>query len=145
MAAKLTKALRQALLDSGAEPESFLAGVDEWRRDWPANEFESEYFGKHGGYMSPKADGHPYRLLHVHLKPIVDRTALAQWMYRFQNKSRKTSDRALIFVAGPKGSHLLITILPEPDAHRVVSDCPKLMNEFANVAAAFMNEGLIIA
>jgi Toxin YafO, type II toxin-antitoxin system len=80
----------------------------------------------------------------VHLKPIEDESGLLHWMRQFGRRSRKTSDRVLVYTVGSTGNFLLIFILPEPDAHKIAREHPQTMQSFARVAAAFINDGTVI-
>lgn len=149
MAVQLTQGLRQALIDSGADPDDFIATFEAWRANWPANEDSSRYFGKDGAYERPTVDGDKYVLRHVHLVPIRETSALKVWWQRFRHGSRKVSDRHLVYCQDRRGKFLLIYILAEPTAHEVARmktpEHRSLMLQFAAVAEAFRTDGSIIA
>jgi mRNA interferase YafO len=94
-------------------------------------------------------DGNKYLLRHVHLVPLADEGQLELWDKAWKRRSRKTSDRALVYVSDGKGNHLLIFILDEPDAHAIASmktpEHRDIMEGFAEVAAAFLESGDVIA
>ena len=143
-----TEALRRSFASPSDYPV-FVRAFQHWRQDWPANEFESEYFGKDGAYVTPKVDGRSNVLWHVHLKPVADRSALARWTKLFARRSRKTSDRALVYVHSRMHGYLLIAILEEPTAHTVArmetAQHAELMLQFATVAERFIDSGKVIA
>jgi mRNA interferase YafO len=118
---------------------------------WKLNgEYEHYYFGKDSAYSSPKVNGQKYLLRHVHLVPVRDTQQLSKWKKAWQFKSRKTSDRVLVYVSNNlSNDHLLIYILDEPSAHKVAKmeteKDMELMNYFAEVAQSFIEDGLIIA
>lgn len=147
MAVWLTQALRQALIDSGADPKDLIEAFEAWRVNWPANEYGSRYFGKDGAYERPLVDGE-YVLRHVHLVPILDTNALERWWQKFRHASRKSSDRHLVYCQDRRGSFLLIYILTEQTAHQVAlmktPDDKALMLRFAEVAKTFRTDGSII-
>jgi len=141
-----------ALRKSFATPASFayfIRAFELWREDWPANEYESEFFGKDGAYGDPPVNGRRNQLLHVHLKPVQDHGALARWMTLFRRRSRKTSDRALVYVHSKLHGFLLIYILEEPTAHEVArmqnDDHARIMQSFAEIAGRFIDTGKVIA
>lgn len=124
--------------------ESFAA----WRKGWPALEYESEYFGKDGAYLKPLVGGGMH-LRHVHLTPVDDKQQREVWYKRFLHRSRKTSERHLVYTEDRQGNFLLIAILAEPSAHAVANMQNKrdkeIMEGFQAVAEAFRDDGEIIA
>ena len=58
-------------------------------------------------------------LRHAHSVPLADPPALRRWNLQWRHRSRKVSDRALVYASDPTHGHLLIYILKEPDAHMV--------------------------
>ena len=84
--------------------------------------------------------------------PLSDQEQLKRWNTAWLRRSRKTSDRVLVYVeriAGNQAYHLLIYVLPEPEAHTIATmktrEHRELMEGFANVAAAFLDSGDVIA
>lgn len=144
-----TNRLAIAVANSGGNINTLVAEFDKWKAGGSATEYTSPLFGKDSAYIEPTVDGKKYTLRHVHLVPVSNLEKLAVWKRRHALKSRKTSDRALIYADDGKGDYLLIYILEEPDGH----DIPKMktkadqetMEGFAEVAAAFIEDGKIIA
>ncbi|MGK5009421.1 type II toxin-antitoxin system YafO family toxin [Janthinobacterium sp. MDB2-8] len=146
MGVQITEVLKKTMLAEGLNVDEFLSQFEHWKA---GDEYSSKWFGKDGAYARPNVDGKKYMLRHVHLVPIADIAQLAQWNVKFKRKSRKTSDRALVYVSNGKGDYLLIFILEEPDAHEVAemktSEHREVMSGFAEVAAEFLDTGKIIA
>lgn len=146
MDVKITKALKQALDEDNLSSQLFMDLFREWKQ---TGEFNSYGFGKDSAYFKPCVGGKQYVLRHVHLVPIFDKTQLSKWNKGWQFKSRKTSNRVLIYVDDGKSRFLLIYILSEPDAHDVAlmrtQKHKELMEGFAKVAEAFVLDGSIIA
>lgn len=141
MEVKITTMLRDALDEEGGADiliEDFI--------DWKSgDEYGSYVFGKDGAYAAPTVDGEKNVLRHVHLVPITDRVKLRQWNRAWRRRSRKVSDRALVYVDGGKGKYLLIYILDEPGAHDIAkmktAKHKELMGAFAAIAEAFLYNG----
>ena len=114
-----------------------------------SEQYKNFLFGKDAAYISPKVGGDPYRLRHVHLVPLTELEDLEKWDKAHKRKSRKTSNRHLVYASDGRGNHLLIYILDEPSAHEVAAmRTPKnkdVMQGFAAVAEAFIFDGSIIA
>ncbi len=148
MLVQATRALQSQFANSDEFAE-FSQAFAQWKSQGAAGEYHSYLFGKDSAYVAPKVDGVAYSLRHVHLVPVTEISALTQWNKAWKNKSRKTSDRVLVYVDNGRGAMLLIFILPEPDAHAVarmqtVQD-KAIMLGFAEVAAAFIDTGDILA
>lgn len=130
------------------EFNEFALAFSEWKDRGSDGEYHSYLFGKDSAYISPKVDGIPYTLRHVHLVPIKQADLLARWNKAFKTKSRKTSDRVLVYVDDGSKNMLLIFILPEPDAHDIAKmqtvEDKAIMLGFAEVAGAFLDTGEII-
>lgn len=145
MSVSLTGQLQDQLLAVGADPKAFANAFAEWKADWPANEYESKLFGKDGAYLAPKVDGE-LGLRHVHIVPMQCEKSSRRWWKAWRYRSRKTSDRHLVYVEH-KGNFLLIYILDEPDAHSVAhmkTPADKaLMKKFAIIAEDFIFDGTI--
>ena len=148
MATRLTEALRALLLEQGQDPDNFAAEFDHWKARGAQGEFDSYLFGKDGAYATPKVNGDPHVLRHVHLVPLANHEHLARWKAVWRRRGRKTSDRALVYVSDPYYGHLLLYILDEPDAHAVArmetAEHRDLMMRFAAVADRFIHAGEII-
>lgn len=88
-------------------------------------------------------------LRHVHLAPQADVAQLRRWKHAHRKGSRKTSDRALVYVSDPYSGHLLIYILDEPNAHAVadMATAPHraAMLQYAKIADHFLQTGLVLA
>ena len=135
--------------DSLDEFNEFSLAFTEWKSRGSDGEYHSYLFGKDSAYTTPKVGGIPYTLRHVHLVPITQADLLLRWNKAWNTKSRKTSDRVLVYVDDGATNVLLIFILPEPDAHTIArmqtSDDKAIMLGFAEVAAAVLDTGEIIA
>lgn len=154
MATVFTELLREQLKDSFGQPDALtLANTfDLWKKaiqNQPISEFTSDFFGKDGAYCNPKIDGRQYQLRHVHLKPIEDKNKKKTWAIRLQQKSRKTSNRILVYVTRNVDEHLLIFILEEPSAHEIAEmrteEDKKVMHNFAKIAEKYLLNKIIAA
>jgi mRNA interferase YafO len=147
MAVHATLRLQEQFDDAEDFLELTLA-FDQWKAKGAQGEFDSYLFGKDSAYISPKVQGVPYSLRHVHLVPISHTEQLAKWNKAWKTRSRKTSDRVLVYVDNGAGDCLLIFILPEPEAHEIAAmktlQDKTLMESFAEVAAAYLETGDII-
>jgi mRNA interferase YafO len=145
---EITDELQTSLERQDIVPGVFVSAFADWKADWPKREYSSALFGKDGAYVSPDVDGMRYQLRHVHLVPLVDRVARSQWETALRRLGKKTSNRVLVYVANGKGAFLLVYILDEPDAHDIAKMKTKAHKEimlgFAEVAAAFLEDGSII-
>ena len=147
---RLTRVLAGELdAESGDAHRLLLESFQTWKR---GDEYGHYLFGKDSAYAEPSVDGNRYLLRHVHLAPLSSQEQLKRWNSAWQRRSRKTSDRVLVYVeriAANRTSYLLIYILPEPEAHVIAAmktqEHRELMGGFANVAAAFLNSGDVIA
>ncbi len=147
---RLTRVLAAALdAESGTAQRLLIDSFQNWKC---GDEYGHYLFGKDSAYAEPSVDGNPYLLRHVHLAPLSDQYQLNRWNSAWQRRSRKTSDRVLVYVeriAANRTSYLLIYILPEPEAHAIAAmktqEHRELMEGFANVAAAFLDSGEVIA
>lgn len=145
MDVRITTVLENKLKSDGFDSELFIQSFKEWKQ---GDEFSNYFFGKDGSYYCPHVNGAPYKLRHVHLIPITIQSSLNRWNRNWKNKSRKTSDRVLVYVKNNNG-YLLITILPEPGSHQIAQMQTQkdkdLMNRFAIIAEAFIDENEVIA
>ncbi len=98
-------------------------------------------FGKDSAYHTPKLTSPNDRLMHVHLVPILDQGALVAWEQAWRRRTRKVSNRVLVYADNRKGEYLLIYVLNEPDAHSIAAmqtvEDAETMAFFAQVAEAF--------
>lgn len=143
MIVRITNALKSVLGNDDAE---LLCGEF---LNWKATgEYDHHYFGKDSAYIAPPVNGEKYVLRHVHLIPVLDANQLKRWWRNFSRRSRKTSDRVLIYTKNSVGDYLLIYILSEPDAHKIATmqnqKDKELMESFAKVAGDFMLDGSVI-
>lgn len=143
MIVRITNALKSVLGNDDAE---LLCGEF---LNWKATgEYAHHYFGKDSAYIAPPVNGEKYVLRHVHLIPVLDANQLKRWWRNFSRRSRKTSDRVLIYTKNSVGDYLLIYILSEPDAHKIATmqnqKDKELMESFAKVAGDFMLDGSVI-
>jgi hypothetical protein len=145
MSVKITAALRQNLEDQGLSADKLMADFADWKA---GDEYGHFFFGKDGAYATPTVDGEKNVLMHVHLVPIADMEQLIQWKKKFKFRSRKTSDRVLVYVSDERKGHLLIYILDEPDAHEIArmktKEHKEIMDGFAEVAAEFLDTGNVL-
>lgn len=144
---RITQALKYSLQCSAIDENIFIEKFTAWKLS--ADEYGSYLFGKDSAYIKPDVDGKSYVLRHVHLPPLADEGQLRLWNKKWQQRSRKTSDRVLIYVEDNRGNYLLIFILPEPIAHAIAKmqtlEHQQIMNGFASVAAQFLDTGEVIA
>lgn len=158
MAVEITRALKAAL-DSlkaallATNPalartvgwERVVADFERWKT--AQGEYGSFFFGKDGGYTTPKVGGKPYVLRHAHMVPMSDQRKLHFWKKAWRDRSRKTSNRILVYCQDGR-DFILIYILSEPDAHKIADMTTaadkQTMYEFARVAEAFIERREII-
>lgn len=145
MATVCTRVLERQLASLNEDPANFAAEFDAWKAKGPAGEYDSYLFGKDGAYGTQL----PSSLRHVHLVPLADPASLVAWNLAWSRRSRKVSDRALVYASDVMHGHLLIFILSEPDAHRVARMQTQadttLMLKLARVAERFVHDGTVIA
>ncbi len=149
MATQLTNALRALIVGLREDPDNFAAEFDHWKSLGERGEYSNILFGKDGAYSTPVVNGAANILRHVHLVPLLDVKKLAQWNRHHQRRSRKTSDRALVYASDARHGNLLIYILDEPDAHGIARmrthKHRAAMLRFAAIAERFILAGEIIA
>lgn len=149
MATTCTVPLCNQLKALSEDPEAFAAEFNAWKAQGSKGEYESFLFGKDSAYVRPEVDGEQYQLRHVHLVPIKDLQKLTIWEKLWKRRTRKTSDRVLVYTSNTRGNHLLIFILDEPTAHDIAkmksTEDKQLMERLAAVAAAFLYDGSVIA
>ena len=148
MATKCTGQLKSQLDALNESCELFASTFHAWKAQGAAGEFDSYLFGKDGAYVKPTVDGNPYLLRHVHLVPLKDIEKKSLWDKLWMRRSRRTSDRVLVYASGSSVDHLLIYILEEPEAHAIAEmrtpEDKALMARFAQVAAAFLFDGTVL-
>lgn len=138
--------------EAGADAavEAFAKAFDEWKSAQPASEYLSYVFGLDVPYVRPPANQvNEGGFWHVHLVPLQSGEELAQWNKDFSRKTRKTSNRALVYATKTvalQQKFLLIYIL-QKDAHeiaRMESDAHKvLMTKLAKIANIWTTKDLI--
>ncbi|KQV51333.1 type II toxin-antitoxin system YafO family toxin [Duganella sp. Root336D2] len=145
MSVKITTVLRQSLEAQGLDADKLLVDFAEWKA---GDEYDHFFFGKDAPYTTPVVDNEKNVLMHVHLVPLKDYDQLANWKKKFRHRSRKTSDRVLVYVSDKRKGHLLIYILDEPDAHEIArmktAEHRELMEGFAVVASEFLDTGEVL-
>lgn len=67
-------------------------------------EYGHYLFGKYAAYAAASVDGTPYLLRHVHLAPLSDQEQLKRWNGAWLRRSRKTSDKVLVYVERKVGN-----------------------------------------
>lgn len=141
--------MRELLTGQGQDADNFAAEFDHWKSLGERGEYSAYLFGKDAAYRLPPVNGDHNVLRHVHLVPLKDPAQIARWDLAWQRRSRKTSDRALVYVSDPRQGHLLLFILEEPAAHAVarmlLPEHRQLMQMFAVVAERFIHDGEVIA
>lgn len=86
-------------------------------------------------------------LRHVHLPPESNPADLEMWERRWKRGSRNTSDTALVYAFDPEKGYLLIYIAREPGIYWrrwPLRKQKQLMEQFADVAEAFIHEGTVL-
>lgn len=146
MATFCTQAFKDQIRALGEDPGDWAAYFQEWTT--LPDPYVDEFFGKDSAYVRPKVGGKPYVLRHVHLKPF-EPIALKKWESDHWLRTRKVSNRVLVYASNGKGNHLLIFVLNEPDAHAIAdmktAEDKSTMEGLAAVAEAFNFNGAIIA
>ncbi len=141
MATRCSNALRQQLLDIGESPGNWADFFQKWKDQGLTGEYRNYFFGKDSAYHTPKLTSPNDRLMHVHLVPILDQGALVAWEQAWRRRTRKVSNRVLVYADNRKGEYLLIYVLNEPDAHSIAAmqtvEDAETMAFFAQVAEAF--------
>lgn len=131
----------QLLADYFSENQLDLARFVERFTQWKQEGEDSSYFfGKDAYFVKPD------NIKHVHLVPILDQEALTRWDQNWENGSRRTSDRFLLYVEDNQ-RFLLLAILPEPTAHAFVRmenpQSRSAMTIFSEAAEQFIYHDLI--
>lgn len=89
-----------------------------WKQD-PSREFESPFFGKDSALIRPSVGGCTYMLRHCHVVPLHNAAEKRRWAIEHKRRSRKTSDRVLIYVEH-RDQYLLIDVIDDPGAHEIM-------------------------
>lgn len=124
------------------EVQEALVVAFKWWKSSESREFESELFGKDSAFIKPKIDGKDYVLRHCHLIPLNDSKKLKIWYRDHRFRSRKVSDRILIYVQSGDCFYL-IDIVDDPGGHEIMrmttKDGKSFMGQCAQEAHAFLN------
>lgn len=145
---KATRALCTLFERTGQNLEAFCFEFRRWKARGEAGEYDSYLFGKDGAYSQPRfSTGRP-GLRHVHLAPLADVPARIQWDRQWRLRTRKTSDRALVYTQDRLHGFLLIFVLQEPHAHAIAQMTTpqdrELMGKFIKIAERFADTGKVI-
>ena len=147
MKVELTQRLRNDLIADGVDPDFFATYFGNWKALGVKGEFLDPYFGKDGFYAKPLRNNKMV-LRHVHLPPEQDEKKIADWDKKANRGSLKTSDNVLIYAEDKMQGYLLIYFVREPNGHSIAemktSESTSLMNEFCDVAEAFIQDGTIL-
>ena len=145
MKTQCTAAICKQLGRLGESPEAFVTEFEQWRN---GGEYSSYFFGKDGAYVAPTLSDGSMGLRHVHLVPLSNAQELHHWNVQWLRRSRKTSDRVLVYAQDHTHGYLLIYILSEPDAHEIARmltpDNDLLMRKLVKIAERFIYTGQII-
>ncbi|MGQ3085334.1 MAG: type II toxin-antitoxin system YafO family toxin [Hydrogenophaga sp.] len=146
MSTQCTASLRSQFDEFGESVDPFIQAFSAWKA---SDEYGSYLFGKDGEYASAVLKISSGKLKHVHLVPVVDTDALVAWERDHERRSRKTSDRALVYAEDTQGNFLLLFILDEPEAHEIARMATEehrtLMRQLAAVAEEWAFSGEILA
>jgi Toxin YafO, type II toxin-antitoxin system len=141
-----TNSLREQFQEVGANLSDFVQQFNDWKS---SSEYGSYLFGKDGAYGPPVPSASPGRLKHVHLVPVLDEGALAAWDRDWERRTRKVSDRALVYAEDLSGNFLLLFIFNEPEAHEIARmktpENKLLMKQLVAVAAEWAFSGKVLA
>lgn len=146
MATCCTQALRKQFASLHEDVDDFCGEFEAWKARGAASEYDSYLFGKDGAYSTPTVGGVPNLLRHVHLVPLANPAALIAWNRQWHRRSKKVSNRALVYASDVTHGHLLIYILAE--AHEVARmRTPmhtQLMWKLAHIADRFIQDGTVV-
>jgi mRNA interferase YafO len=144
-----TNILAQEFQKSGLDLDLLVNLFSEWKSLGAQGEDAVYEFGKDVPYERPHVNSVKNVLRHVHLVPILDVESKIAWDKAWVRASRRTSNRALVYVDDGPEKFLLIAILPEPVAHavsRMLTPQDKaVMTRFAEIAESFIYAGKVIA
>ena len=146
MSTTCTDSLCEQFREAGANLSDFVQQFKDWKA---SDEYGSYLFGKDGAYGLPVPSASSGHLKHVHLVPVLDESALAAWDRDWGRKTRKVSDRALVYAEDSAGNFLLLFIFDEPEAHEIARmktpEHKLLMKQLAAVAAEWAFSGKVLA
>ncbi|NHC52368.1 type II toxin-antitoxin system YafO family toxin [Pseudomonas sp. AU8050] len=130
----------------GSDKATFVTRFCDWKK---GDEFGSYFFGKNGGYRTPTLDFPQSQLMHVHLVPLHDVKQLGIWNRLSDRRSRKTSNRVLIYAERSSTQYLLIDILEEADdphtiANMTTQEDKDMMYAYAAIANCYIESGDIL-
>lgn len=130
-----TKFLKERLA-----PAEFTTLRDEFLAWKAGDEYDHPIFGKDAGFRHPQI-AVDEALRHVHLIPIHNPDGLELWQKAFHRRSRKTSDRILVYVSGLRDpeAYLFIDLFEDPNGHTYMTDS-SLIEDLAHIAERFRNQ-----
>lgn len=144
-----TNILAQEFQKSGLDLDLLVRLFAQWKSLGAQGEDAVYEFGKDVPYARPLVNSKKNVLRHVHLVPILDAQNKIAWDKAWVRESRRTSNRALVYVDDGPEKFLLIAILPEPMAHavsRMLTQQDKaVMTRFSEIAESFIYTGEVIA
>ncbi len=153
MIVDITHSLEEDLKNAGLSSSYIINKFKHWKTNWNINEYTVYDFGKDGGFRKPIVNNSTTQFRHVHLLP-TEPNKLSIWNQAFKRGqrngggSKRTSDRVLVYVEDDN-DYLLIAILPEPTAHKVMDmktpQDKQTINYLAYVAEKYINEREIVA
>ena len=134
---QLTSQLDAQLIGKPLSPGLLKQRFSDWK---DGDEYSSYWFGRDS--TDPQT-----KLSHVHLVPLNDQVALAEWD-RFWRKPRechrRRSDCYLMYACDAKHGHLLIALLADPGAHNLWKPSHRqLLTSFETVAENFIFAGAV--
>lgn len=143
MAVFFTKDVADSLAKLGFNGDELAEFFGDWKSS-PQNEYESPLFGKDGYYAGFNVHGQMV-LRHVHLPP-PDGPARERWLRNYKHRSRKTSNRCLIYATSSNGmDHLLLYVVDDPPgAHQIIAHA-EFMQKLAQKAYDFIMDGIVAA
>lgn len=144
---QITRLLTEVLAKSGFDAGELCADFASWKAKGAQGEYSDWFFGKDGFYDKPKRNNTRV-LRHVHLPPEDDSHEAQRWDKSFARKSRRVSNTVLVYAEDKLYGFLLIYIAREPTGHAIAEmktpESVKLMNQFCDVAEAFIFNGEIL-
>ena len=146
---RTTRIIEASFLGAGLNLLEFCDLFRDWKVAGKAGEDDFYEFGKDAPYETPQVNGRKNILMHVHLVPLIEIRKKREWDENWGRYSRRTSNKALVYVGNGRAQFLLIAILPEPMAHKICKmatpEDHDLMHSFAAIADAFIYFDKIIA
>ncbi|CDG83313.1 type II toxin-antitoxin system YafO family toxin [Janthinobacterium agaricidamnosum] len=144
---KASKILESQFRLSRLDFSCFVQLFTTWKSAALIGEDEFYPFDAHSAYIRPLSAGKQHVARHVHLVPLRDLAKKPSWKLRTSRRSRRSSDRVLIYVHDA-GNYLLLAILPEPEAHQITRmlypQDAEAMRSLAEIAEEFLYTGKVI-